>query len=327
MFEAKEISKFYGNQKVLDDLSLKIKEGEIASIVGSSGSGKTTLLRILSGLEIPETGEITFDNETIYSSKTFIPPEERNCSLVFQDYALFPNLSMLDNIYFGEGSKNNNEVISELIQITGIGKILNKFPHECSGGEQQRVALVRSMATKPKLILMDEPLSNLDFHLKSKISLIISEIIRRYNTTAVIVTHDIMDAMKISDKIIVIDKGKIIQIGAPLEIYEFPNSKKVARLFGDTNFVPLAIYPKSKHHIIYDKEEESLIHVRPNQFHIFNKETSRDKLVLEGQIKSLKNIAGKMHIILACEEINSDINLIIGINSDLKIGQNFKVMA
>ena len=218
MFEAKEISKFYGNQKVLDDLSLKIKEGEIASIVGSSGSGKTTLLRILSGLETPETGEIIFDNETIYSSKTFIPPEERNCSLVFQDYALFPNLSMLDNIYFGEGSKNNNEVISELIQITGIGKILNKFPHECSGGEQQRVALVRSMATKPKLILMDEPLSNLDFHLKSKISLIISEIIRRYNTTAVIVTHDIMDAMKISDKIIVIDKGKIIQIGAPLEI-------------------------------------------------------------------------------------------------------------
>ena len=122
---------------------------------------------------------------------------------------------MLDNIYFGEGSKNNKELISELIQITGIGKILNKFPHECSGGEQQRVALVRSMATKPKLILMDEPLSNLDFHLKSKISLIISEIIRRYNTTAVIVTHDIMDAMKISDKIIVIDKGKIIQIGAP----------------------------------------------------------------------------------------------------------------
>ena len=102
MFEAKEITKFYGNQKVLEDLSLKIKEGEIACIVGSSGSGKTTLLRILSGLEIPETGEITFDNETIYNSKTFIPPEERNCSLVFQDYALFPNLSMRDNIYFGE---------------------------------------------------------------------------------------------------------------------------------------------------------------------------------------------------------------------------------
>ena len=327
MVEVKNIFKYYGKQKVLNDISFNISKGEIVSIVGSSGSGKTTLLRILSGLEIPESGNINLDDMIVNSSDVFIPPEKRNCSLVFQDYALFPNMTMLENIYFGENSKNNRQVVSELIHITNIENILNKYPHECSGGEQQRVALVRSMANQPNLILMDEPLSNLDFHLKSKISSIISDIIRRYSTTAIIVTHDIMDAMKISDRIIVIDNGIIIQDGTPKEIYDSPNSKMVARFFGETNFVPLKLHPKSNHHIIYSNDEGPLIHIRPNQFQLFSQKNSKGKLIIQGKIKSVKNIASDLHMLLECQDMQSDIHLILSVDKDLRKGQILKFMA
>ena len=327
MVEVKNIFKYYGKQRVLNDLSLIISKGEIVSIVGGSGSGKTTLLRILSGLEIPESGNINLDDMVVNSSDVFIPPEKRNCSLVFQDYALFPNMTMLENIYFGENSKNNKQVVSELIHITNIENILNKYPHECSGGEQQRVAIVRSMANQPNLILMDEPLSNLDFHLKSKISSIISDIIRRYSTTAIIVTHDIMDAMKISDRIIVIDNGIIIQDGTPKEIYDSPNSKMVARFFGETNFVPLELHPKSNHHVIYSNDEEPLIHIRPNQFKLFSQKNSKGKLIIQGKIKSVKNIASELHMLLECQDMQSDIHLILSVDKDLRKGQILKFMA
>ena len=327
MVEVKNIFKYYGKQKVLNDISLNISKGEIVSIVGSSGSGKTTLLRILSGLEIPESGNINLDEMVVNSSDVFITPEKRNCSLVFQDYALFPNMTMLENIYFGEGSENNKEIVSELIHATNIEKILNKYPHECSGGEQQRVALVRSMANQPNLILMDEPLSNLDFHLKSKISSIISDIIRRYSTTAIIVTHDIMDAMKISDRIIVIDNGIIIQDGPPKDIYDSPNSKMVARFFGETNFIPLELHPKSNHHIIYSNDEEPLIHVRPNQFQLFSQKNSKGKLIIQGKIKSVKNIASDLHMLLECQDIQPDVHLILSVDKNLRSGQILKVMA
>ena len=201
MLKIENLHKSYRKEKVLHGLNLHINSGEIVSIVGSSGSGKTTLLRLVSGLEIPESGKIVIKENIVNSANAFTPPEKRDCSLVFQDYALFPNLSMIDNIYFGKGSKKNKERVEDLIKITNIEKILNKFPHECSGGEQQRVSLVRSMAINPELILMDEPLSNLDYHLKSKISKLICKIIKKFKTTAVIVTHDIMDAIKISQKV------------------------------------------------------------------------------------------------------------------------------
>jgi len=327
LVEVKNIFKYYGKQRVLNGLSLSISKGEIVSVVGSSGSGKTTLLRILSGLEIPESGSINLDDVVVNSSDIFIPPEKRNCSLVFQDYALFPNMTMLENIYFGENSENNKEIVSELIHVTNIEKILNKYPHECSGGEQQRVALVRSMATQPNVILMDEPLSNLDFHLKSKISLMISEIIKRYSTTAIIVTHDIMDAMKISDRIIVIDNGIILQDGSPKEIYESPISKLVARYFGETNFFPLEVFPESNHHIVYLNDNKPFIHLRPNQFQLFSQKNSKGKLIIEGKIKSVKNIASDLHIFLDCQDIQPDIYIILSVEKELKIGQVLKVMA
>ena len=165
MLKTQELSKSYGKQDVLTNFNLNIKSGEIISIVGSSGSGKTTLLRLISGLELPDSGQIILKDKVVNSENTFIQPEDRDCSLVFQDYALFPNMSMHQNIYFGKNSIHNKEKIGQLIQITDIQKIMGKFPHQCSGGEQQRVALVRSLAINPSLILMDEPLSNLDLSL------------------------------------------------------------------------------------------------------------------------------------------------------------------
>ena len=155
----------------------------------------------------------------------------------------------------------------------------------------------------------------------------ISEIIKRYSTTAIIVTHDIMDAMKISDRIIVIDNGIILQDGSPKEIYESPISKLVARYFGETNFIPLELFPESNHHIVYSNDKEPLIHVRPNRFKLFSQENSKGKLIIEGKIKSVKNIASDLHILLDCQDIQPDIYLILSVEKELKIGQIIKVMA
>ena len=169
MLSIRSLNKSFSNQNVINQLNLKVQSGEILSVVGSSGSGKTTLLRLVSGLEIPDSGQIILNNQSVNGDKIYVPPEKRDCSLVFQDYALFPNMTMGQNIYFGKNSFKNKARVEYLINITKLGKVINKYPHECSGGEQQRVALVRSMAINPSLILMDEPLSNLDNNLKSSL--------------------------------------------------------------------------------------------------------------------------------------------------------------
>ena len=324
MLKVENLHKSYGKEKVLHGVNLHINSGEIVTIVGSSGSGKTTLLRLISGLEIPDSGKIVIKENEVNSSSTFSSPEKRNCSLVFQDYALFPNMSMFDNIYFGRGSKKNKEKVEELINITNIENILDKFPHECSGGEQQRVALVRSMAIQPELILMDEPLSNLDYHLKSKISTLICEIIKKFKTTAVIVTHDIMDAMKISDRIIVFGSGNIIQDGTPNEIYDRPNSKEVALLFGQTNFIPLELFPESKYYFMDITTEKSFIPIRPEQFVIYDEKFASDRMVLSGKIHSIIKIGSNYNIELNTKDLSLIIQLKRSIN--LKIGQEIKVM-
>ena len=324
MLKVENLHKSYGKEKVLHGVNLHINSGEIVSIVGSSGSGKTTLLRLISGLEIPDSGTIVIKENEVNSSGIYTPPEKRNCSLVFQDYALFPNMSMIDNIYFGQGSIENKEKVEDPITITNIENILDKYPHECSGGEQQRVALVRSMAIQPELILMDEPLSNLDYNLKSKISTLICEVIKKFKTTAVIVTHDIMDAMKISDRIIVFGSGKIIQDGSPNEIYDRPNSKKVALLFGQTNFIPLELIPDSKNYFTDVQTNKSFVPIRPEQFVIYDEKFASNKIVFSGKICSVKKIGSNNNIKLETESLS----LVVQLKGlmDLELGEELKVM-
>ena len=324
MLTIQGLNKSYGEQNVLNDIHLNVETGEIISVVGSSGSGKTTLLRLVSGLEIPESGEIILNDKIVNNQNVFVAPEKRNCSLVFQDYALFPNMSMYENIYFGKDSSTNIDRVKQLIDITDIKKIMEKFPHECSGGEQQRVALVRSLAINPKIILMDEPLSNLDYDLKENLGTVIRKIIKKFNTTAIIVTHDINDAMKISDRIVVLDDGSIVQIGLPNELYNNPKSKKVALLFGETNFIPLSMMPDEKNYFIDSETKQSFISVRPNQFKIFNKNSLGSENVFSGEIQSIKEVASKIQIELKCE--NLFLTIFLDRSENLIQGQELKVI-
>ena len=324
MLKTHELSKSYDKQRVLINFNLDIKSSEIISVVGGSGSGKTTLLRLISGLELPDNGQIILNNKIVNDHDVFVPPEKRDCSLVFQDYALFPNISMFQNIYFGKNSNQNKERIEELIRVTKIEKILNKFPHECSGGEQQRVALVRSLAINPSLILMDEPLSNLDYNLKSNLASMVRKLLKKFKTTAVIVTHDISDAMEMSDKIIVIDKGKVIQKGTPNEIYNNPNSKKVALLFGETNFIPLSVFPDSKNYFFDNETKESWVSIRPNQFIIYDERTTSRGKIFVGEIESLRRVASEFKLELRCNNLLLKISL--NTLTELSLGQVLKVI-
>ena len=324
MLKIHGLTKSYGKQNVLINFNLNIESGEIISVVGGSGSGKTTLLRLISGLDLPDNGQIILNNDILNGENVFVPPEKRDCSLVFQDYALFPNKSMRQNIYFGKNSSQNKERVEELIRVTKIEKILDKFPHECSGGEQQRVALVRSLAISPSLIMMDEPLSNLDYNLKSNLGLMVRKLLKQFKMTAVIVTHDINDAMEISDKIIVIDNGKIMQKGPPNEIYNNPNSKKTALLFGKTNFIPLKLFPSYKKYFFDDETKEYWISIRPNQFTVYDDGMSSDKKVFTGKIESIKRVASEFKLELKCN--NLCLNISLNTLTKFSVGQELKVI-
>jgi len=324
MLNIHELSKSYDKENVLINFNLNIRSSEIISVVGGSGSGKTTLLRLISGLVLPDNGKIILNNKIVNDQDVFIPPEKRDCSLVFQDYALFPNMSMRDNIYFGKNSNQNKERVEKLIRVTKVEKILDKFPHECSGGEQQRIALVRSLAINPSLVLMDEPLSNLDYNLKSNLRSMIRKLLKKFKTTAVIVTHDIIDAMEMSDEIIVIDKGKVIQKGPPDEIYNNPISKKVALLFGKTNFIPLKMVPDSKNYFFDDETKESWISIRPNQFIIYDEITKYKGKIYIGKIKSVKRLASELKLELKCD--NLLLNISLNTLTELFVGQELKVI-
>ncbi|MBO1004810.1 ABC transporter ATP-binding protein [Pseudogracilibacillus auburnensis] len=208
-------------EKALDCFSMTIEKGEVVSILGPSGSGKSTVLRLLAGLEVPIHGTFTIQDKVMFDDKTFIQPEKRGIGMVFQDYALFPHMTVAENILFGlfnlnrsEKKKRLNEVL-ELVELTEFEK---RYPHQLSGGQQQRVAIARAIAPNPSLILLDEPFSNLDAELQLKIRKDLRAILKNAEITSIFVTHDENDALAIADQIIKIDKGKIKHIGRPCDL-------------------------------------------------------------------------------------------------------------
>ena len=219
---------------------MKLIKGEVVSLLGPSGCGKTTLLRLASGIEKVQKGEIKLNNEVISSSKFHLNPEKRGIGYVFQDCALFPHLTILENIFFG---LNKIEVIKQSLKIKNlmneinITNLSNRYPHELSGGQQQQVALVRAMASNPKLILLDEPYSNLDTRLKEKIRDQMLHILREHHISALLVTHDPEEAMFMSDKIGVLNNGIIEQFGSPIDLYLRPKTSFVAEFFGEINIL------------------------------------------------------------------------------------------
>jgi len=214
----------YKNSKdlILNDVSFGMNEGELLAIVGESGSGKSTTLRVLAGLETPESGEISVGGKMFLDHKNNLLPEQRGLGMVFQDYALFPHLTVEKNIAFGlekmsrSEKKSRVEKMLSLVNLEDLGK---RYPHELSGGQQQRVALARALAPAPKLLLMDEPFSNLDAHLHDKIRNELEQIIRKAGITTIFVTHNKNDALESADQVIVMEKGLIIDHGIPAEVF------------------------------------------------------------------------------------------------------------
>lgn len=221
------------------DVSLDIKKGELVTLLGPSGCGKTTTLRMIAGFEFPTSGRINLDGQDI----NLLPPHKREMSMVFQSYAIFPHLTVYENIAYGLNVqrlsksviKERVNKVLELVHLEGYG---DRAPTQLSGGQQQRVALARALIMEPKVLLMDEPLSNLDAKLREEMRTEIRRIQKEMNITSVYVTHDQIEAMTLSDRIVVMNQGIIEQIGTPVEIYRFPNSRFVANFIGRANFVP-----------------------------------------------------------------------------------------
>ena len=238
MLEFLNISHSYNKKTILNHFSMKLEVGEVVSLLGPSGCGKTTLLKLASGIEKLQKGEIKLNGELVSSLNFHLNPDKRNIGYVFQDCALFPHLTVLQNIFFGI-KKNEIEKrlqkIEKLMDEIDISSLVNNYPHELSGGQQQQVALVRAMASDPKIIFLDEPYSNLDSRLKDKIRDQMLHILREHKISALLVTHDPEEAMFMSDKIGVLNNGCIEQFGSPIDLYTRPKTAFIAEFFGEIN--------------------------------------------------------------------------------------------
>ena len=289
--ELKNISFSFGDTAAINDISLTVEEGSFTTLLGPSGCGKTTLLRLISGFLEPSSGEILIDGV----NQAGIEVNERKVGMVFQDYALFPHLSVSQNIAYGlkiqKFSKSEIESkVSEIAKALGIEDLLARFPNELSGGQQQRVALARALILKPKILLMDEPLSSLDTKLRTKVREELKEIQQKLKITTVYVTHDQEEALSLSTKIAVIDNGKLLQEGSPKEIYFEPKNAFVADFVGKANLIK--------------KGEKSLM-IRPEWFEIAPQSPAyeknllpADKILLSGTVLSEEFLGSKSRFVI-----------------------------
>ncbi|NDJ17717.1 ABC transporter ATP-binding protein [Myxacorys almedinensis] len=235
-----DVSKQFSGNWVVQHVSLKLHQGELLGLLGPSGCGKTTLLRLIAGFEQPQNGTIDIAGQRVAGSNRWQPPERRDVGMVFQDYALFPHLNVAENIGFGLGRdrQKTKERISEAIALVGLTGFEKRYPHELSGGQQQRVALARAIAPQPSLILLDEPLSNLDLQVRLRLRQEIRTILKATGMSAVFVTHDQEEALSLCDRVAVMRQGQVEQFDTPEAIYQTPASQFVAEFVTQANFLP-----------------------------------------------------------------------------------------
>jgi len=225
---------------VVNNISFSLNVGELGCLLGPSGCGKTTILKAVSGFQNLTSGEILLDGISLSKPNKIVEPEKRSIGMVFQDHSLFPHLSISENIGFGLNKKskhNRDETINNMLRLIGLEDQANKYPHELSGGQNQRVALARAIAPKPKLLLMDEPFSNLDSELRESLGFEVRAILKEQNITAIMVTHDQNDAFALGDQIGVMSEGKLLQWDSSYNLYHLPKSRFVAQFIGDGVFV------------------------------------------------------------------------------------------
>jgi iron(III) transport system ATP-binding protein len=239
LLRCRELTKYFGGSPIVRGLTFSIAEGEILALVGPSGCGKTTTLRLIAGFERQDDGAIEIDGRVVAERDYHLPPERRQVGMVFQDYAVFPHLTVGQNVGFALGkSQAARERVANLLNFVGLPGQAQKMPHELSGGEQQRVSLARALSTEPAVLLLDEPFSNLDAALRASVRAEVRTLLKRSGTTAVFVTHDQEEALLLGDRVGVLRDGQLEQIDTPEDIFHRPRTRFVAEFLGQTEFVP-----------------------------------------------------------------------------------------
>ncbi len=336
-----KITKKFGEVLAVDNVTLNIEDGELFTLLGPSGCGKTTILRIIAGLEYPDSGRIFFGNEDVTFKKSY----ERNVAMVFQNYALWPHMTVFDNIAFGLKIKKipKNEIkervrkVLDLVQLSGLE---NRYPTQLSGGQQQRVALARALVVEPKLLLLDEPLSNLDAKLRIEMREEIKRIQKNLKITTIYVTHDQEEAMSISDRIAILDKGKILQVGTPKEIYERPRNIFIASFIGRSSILKGTVKDVTNNYVLVNLGDYMKIKgttppdtnvkpgmsvaviLRPEDFELEAK--SEHYNMIEGDVDMSMFLGSYQYVRLNLED-NSKILIKLNPDIDVKLGTRFKV--
>ena len=261
--EVENLVKSYGSNPVIKNLTFSIEKGQLISFVGESGSGKSTFLKCLSGLENINSGKVILNNKIINDKNLFVKPQRRKIGYVFQDYPLFPHLNIRENICFNL-EKRYFKNFEDIVKLTNLKLLLQRYPHEISGGEQQRVSIARSIIREPDLLLLDEPFSNLDTNIKYSIRDEICKIIKKTNTTTILVTHDINDALNISDKILIFKAGIVQQYSDPEKMYCEPANCYCAEVLGEINKFP---------------KDDKIYYIRPENLKVVD--SSPDSMIIE----------------------------------------------
>lgn len=246
----RSLTKYYSGFKAVDNINLEIESGELLTLLGPSGCGKTTILRCIAGLEAIDEGEISIGGSVVSSSHKLVPPERRNIGMIFQSYAIWPHLSVFENVAYGLRLRNlsNDDIsrkVERALEFVGLEGLGIRNATQLSGGQQQRVAIARSIVTEPDVLLFDEPLSNVDAKLRNQMRSELRKLQKRLGITSIYVTHDQSEALAISDRIVLINRGKAVQEGAPSTIYDCPNSSFSATFIGTTNLITAKIFEKS----------------------------------------------------------------------------------
>jgi spermidine/putrescine transport system ATP-binding protein len=260
LIDIQHVTKHYDTVTVLDDISLSVLSGEFLTLLGPSGCGKTTLLRIISGFEQPSSGNIMFNGQCINT----LPPQKRDVHTVFQSYALFPHLSVAENVAFSLTCKriNREEIadrVDEVLRLVQLESLASRRVHQLSGGQQQRIAIARAIIDRPQVLLLDEPLSSLDYSLRKTMQYELKQLQKKLNMTFIFVTHDQEEALSMSDRIVVFNHGRIEQIGTPRHIYETPNNLHVAKFIGEANIFDVDIASLDGDHLITHIESVPLL--------------------------------------------------------------------
>lgn len=323
VLELRNISKSYPGSagKAVDNVSLEVEKGDILALVGESGSGKTTLLRTIAGLEHPDGGSLILSGSVISEGRKSVPAYQRNIGMVFQDYALFPHMTIADNVGFGLKGKSASEkkkIIEETLALTGLDEDLRKYPHQLSGGQQQRVALARALAPKPSILLLDEPFSNLDTVLHERVRDDLRKIVKATGITTILVTHHTRDALSMADKVAVIHKGRLLQMDAPETIYAHPVSGYVAHLFGKYSCIaysPTGSGLETAFGTVttgYDAPAgKPWLFCRPEHISILKGTVNEPIGILEGKVENSTFLGDYVRIVLSAEKRGEKTRLIL----------------